>query len=100
MDARVKSGHDGFNFDIRKGGALGVSILVVVVVVLGFVGMLGVPGSESALLDAFDTVAKDTGNNLLGFVVARAVGVEIRLPVDHRAVWLFVHLQPELGRVV
>src|SRR3990170_5038232 len=65
-----------------------------------FLGMLGIPSGDRVFLDALHAVTENAGDDLLGFLVARAVGVEVRLPVDDGAVRLVVLFNPELRGVV
>src|SRR3990170_6205046 len=66
----------------------------------GFLGMLGIPSGDRVFLDALHAVTENAGDDLLGFLVARAVGVEVRLPVDDGAVRLVVLFNPQLRGVV
>src|SRR6202165_366225 len=74
--------------------------VVVVVVALFSVGMLSIISGNGLFLDAFDAVLENPSDDLFGLFVAFAVGVEIRLPQDDRAVRLVVYLKPELRLVV
>src|SRR6476660_344631 len=80
-------------------------LLIVVVVFVAFRrfagrGFFRIVGGDRLLLDTLHAVSENACDFRLGFIVARAIGIEIGLPIDHRAIGLIIDLEPELGFVV